>query len=197
MEMYRLNTNHQAAELALLLVEGLPGSVKWSLIMPPPLLLSTHPPTLYTHTHTHTRCPSSSPPFSVYVKVFTKEATDKTRSIMVLTVTLTPLPFMHEDIRQSHRDMLSHVYTHTQTHTYRNKHVVSAAAVQPTPIIPIDGDVCSDICFSQCGPVINGLSGAKFRVCANSHARSLSVVLYICVCALGAVFMCSLCPKSC
>lgn len=45
----------------------------------------------------------------------------------------------------------------THTHTLkRNACVLSAAAVRPDPLIPVDGggDVCSDICFSQCGPVL-------------------------------------------
>lgn len=47
--------------------------------------------------------------------------------------------------------------THTHTHTLkRNPCVLSGAAVGPDPLIPVDGggDVCSDICFSQCGPVL-------------------------------------------
>lgn len=120
------------------------------------------------HQPTHCRVDLSCPPPKFMSKHL--EATDRNRSIMVLTITLTPLLFKHEDIRQPCDGLFSHVYTHT----------VPGAAVRPTPIIPVDGgDVCSDICFSQCGPVIAGLSGAIFRVNTNSNGKSYSTVLNI------------------
>lgn len=59
-------------------------------------------------------CPAPPPKFmSKHL-----EATDRNRSIMVLTITLTPLLFKHEDIRQPCDGLFSHVYTHTRKHTH-------------------------------------------------------------------------------
>lgn len=151
MEMYRLKTNQQAAELAFLLVEGLPAvwNEVW-LCHTPPL----HPNPVTTHTR---------------------------RLLLPSLFTLCQRRH-HNGINYSINSLSSYTWRHQAiTHTHTHQHVVSAAAVRPTPMIPEDGgDV---ICSSQCGPVINGISGAKFGLVGKvTQCRTT------CVCTHGRVY---------
>lgn len=70
-----------------------------------------------------------------------------------------------------------HIHTHTHT-LQKNTRAFSAAAVRPNPLIPVDGGyVCSDICFFQCGPVVNSSSQSYSGFCVNSEAEARSVFM--------------------